>query len=459
MVRAVQGPPFSSVTRWLESSFETHMTDEAPRIAFLGFCDRAETITKGHHVFWHRNIMGLSPSRVFHVLPVNLRGQMIATALFRPRPGDAFKLVFRCAAAQKEFEITLELSSVVQSERRGASKPVEHAEVEQGFDGWVVDCYPLTADMLIYEPGVYKIYLRSNSHETCLGEVSIVNLALPPYTAEEVAAIRSNPFGKKLVRVEIKCTLCSSSLRVYAGLERSAKLEAEGWTWNFDISDDRYRCQCGAQDFSLAPLKNGLHGFLRENFKTPAEESDLSAPVSSVRLYEDSALQEYCRQFKELIDSCPAEEKVQAFLETHEIFFSLFLPRKLMLKPQVLTKYCADFAILNERKELLLIEIERPGLQLLRRDGLITADLQHAFGQVQDWCRVFDDHRAAALAAWGLHVEDVAKVRGVVIAGRTPTNEMEERRLRSEKRGDIDFYTHDDLLKGVTGLVRQVASV
>ena len=182
-------------------------------------------------------------------------------------------------------------------------------------------------------------------------------------------------------------------------------------------------------------------------------------PVNSVRLYEDSTLQEYCRQFKELIDSDPVEEKVQEFLATHEVFFTSFLPRRLMLKPPILTEYRADFAILNERKELLLIEIERPGLQLLRKDGLITADLQHAFGQVQDWCRVFEDHRVAALAAWGLHVEDVAKVRGVVIAGRTPGDESEERRLRSEKRGDLEFYTLDNLLKAVTGLVRQVASI
>ncbi len=435
------------------------MAEEAvPRIAFLGFCDRAETITKGSHAFWHQNILGLSPSRVFHILPVNLRGQIVATAIFRPRPGDAFTLIFRCAPQKREFDITFGVSEVTQSQRPSGAKPVEKIQVEDAFDGWILACYPLLVDVFVYESGVYKIYLRSDSGETCLGEVSILNLEMPPYSGEEIAAIKSNPFGKKLVRIELTCKLCSSSLRAYAGLERSAKLEGEGWTWNFDIRDDRYHCECGTQDFSLTPIRQGLHGFLRESFSKPTAENSLSA-INSVRLYEDSALQEYCRQFKELIDSNPSEESVQVFLETHEIFFSHFLPRRLMLKPQVLTEYRADFAILNERKELLLIEIERPNLQLLRRDGLITAELQHAFGQVQDWCRVFDDHRGAALAAWDLHLEDVAKVRGVVIAGRTPTDEAQERRLRSENRGDIEFYTHDDLLKGVTGLVRQVAGV
>jgi hypothetical protein len=95
---------------------------------------------------------------------------------------------------------------------------------------------------------------------------------------------------------------------------------------------------------------------------------------------------------------------------------------------------------------------------LLRRDGVITADLQRAFSQVQDWFRVFHDHRAAALDILGLRLADVANVRGVVVAGRTPSEEADARRLRSERRNEIEFYTYDDLLKGVTGVIRQVSN-
>ena len=56
-------------------------------------------------------------------------------------------------------------------------------------------------------------------------------------------------------------------------------------------------------------------------------------------------------------------------------------------------------------------------------------------------------------------MDDVAKVRGIVIACRTPTDDEENRRLRSEGRTDIELYTHDDLLKSVVGLVKQVANV
>jgi hypothetical protein len=437
----------------------TEMTElTAPRFAFLGFCDRAEIITKGHQIQWHENIMGFSRSRLYYFFPVNLRGQKIVTAVFQPRVGEKFKLIFRSVSTQKEFEIVNEISGVVASERLDSQAAPQHTDLEQYSGGWLVAVQNLEIDVFVYERGTYQIYLSSELGEICLGEVWFWSAEVPPFTAQDIAAIKSNPFASKLVRVEFKCKLCGESLRVYAGLERSQRLEAEGYLWNMEINHDRFKCNCGTHDFSLDPIKHGLHGLLRQTFTKPIESSE-GAMMNSVRLYEDSALQEYCRLFQELIDASPGEEKVQDFLEKHEIFFASFLPQKLLVKPPILTKHFADFAILNERKELLLIEIERPNLLLLRKDGNITAELQHAFGQVRDWFQVFDDHRAAALDAWGIKLAEVAKVRGVVIAGRTPNDESAARQLRSENRADIDLYTHDDLLKSVTALTRHMANM
>lgn len=428
--------------------------DRAPRFVFLGFCDRAETITKGHQALWHQNILGLSRSRLFYILPVNLRGQKIATAVFRPCAGDQFKLVFRCAPRNRQFDFTIGISSVTEARRTSETAPAETKELLEGGDGWVLNVAPLDFDVFVFEGGVYDVYLSTESGEDRLGDVVLSNAEVPQFTPEEVAAIKSNPFGMKVVRVEFKCVLCGESLRAYAGLESNTKLEGEGWKRNTDLLDDRFRCTCGVNDFSLEPIRKGLHGFLRASFDKVTQ-----GPVfSSIRMYEDSVLAEHCRQFSELINSNPKEEKIQTFLESHEIFFSTFAPRRLMVKPRVLANYFADFAILNERSELLLVEIERPGMLLLRRDGVITADLQRAFSQVQDWFRVFHDHRAAALDILGLRLADVANVRGVVVAGRTPSEEADARRLRSERRNEIEFYTYDDLLKGVTGVIRQVSN-
>jgi len=110
-----------------------------------------------------------------------------------------------------------------------------------------------------------------------------------------------------------------------------------------------------------------------------------------VRLYEDSALAETCRKFVRLLDSEPDEEQVQKFLESNPVFFHTFTPIKLIPKPPILTEYKADFAVLNNRRELLLIEIERPALRLLKKDGGVTADLQHAIDQVRNWMCVVND--------------------------------------------------------------------
>jgi hypothetical protein len=125
----------------------------------------------------------------------------------------------------------------------------------------------------------------------------------------------------------------------------------------------------------------------------------------------------------------------------------------------VLAKYHVDFAILTRRKELVLIELERPGLRLLRKDGSITADLQHALTQVHSWLQVFSDHRGAALDAFDLKLSDVTKIRGAVIAGRDPKNEAQNRLLRERLCGDIEFYTYDDILSFVKSLLKQIANV
>ena len=120
----------------------------APRFAFLGFCDRAEVITKGHHALWHQNILGLCRSRLFYVLPVNLRGQKIVTAVFRPRVGDQFKLVFRCAPKNRQFEFTIGISSVAEAQRPSETAPTEARELPEGGDGWVFNVAVLDLSLI-----------------------------------------------------------------------------------------------------------------------------------------------------------------------------------------------------------------------------------------------------------------------------------------------------------------------
>jgi hypothetical protein len=427
---------------------------KAPRLAFLGFCDRVAEITNGPPLFWYRDLLGISMVRVSHLFPLNLKGQKLVAAIYDPRSGDNFKLLFRGGESQQPFEISL---LVQMTQHPGAENAtITGPSVADGsvVAGWFLIANEISTDVMVNEPGEYRVFFSSGVSEEYVGTAILAHAAVPPLGEEEIAAIKSDPLGAKTVRMEISCKFCGDSLKAYTGIERQDLLEKEGWLWSQGIQQEKFVCNCGKTSFSLIPIRTGLHGLLRRNLNLGT-----NSHVSTVRQYEKSALEESCRRFLKLISSDPGEEDVQKFLEENTIFFHPFLPEKLMFKKPVLTKYFVDFAILNNRQELLLIEIERPGLRLLKKDGGVTADLQHALDQVRHWIQVFDDHRVAALEAFNLKLDEVAKVRGVVIAGRKPRVEKYARILRSTSWGDIELLTYDDLLRGVTEIIKHVANV
>ena len=63
-----------------------------PHICVVGFCDRSVDLTKGHPAFWHRNIIGLSMTKVFHVYPLNLRGHKIVLSIYDLNIGEVIDL-------------------------------------------------------------------------------------------------------------------------------------------------------------------------------------------------------------------------------------------------------------------------------------------------------------------------------------------------------------------------------
>jgi hypothetical protein len=102
------------------------------------------------------------------------------------------------------------------------------------------------------------------------------------------------------------------------------------------------------------------------------------------------------------------------------------------------------------------IEIERATMKLLTKERRITAELQHAFTQVVDGTQEVNNHRSAALSTLRMELKDVAAVRGIVIAGRTPTDHEDARALRRSFSGDVELFTYDDLLRDVAEIIRQV---
>ncbi len=434
---------------------DSHPELRAPRLAFLGLCDRAQTITEGHVAFWRTNLLGLSLTRVFPVFPTHLRGLKIALAIYQPQGGESFKIVFRGTNGQPPFEIGLQIAGSTVSNAQADASIIDTEQKTGVLDqGWAFIANEIAADIMVVSPGIYQAFLSSSDGEQYIATVTLAHAPRPPYSAEELTAIRSDPMARKFVRMQVTCKLCGGGVKAYAGIERSPSLEGQGFSLNHEIKEDNFVCSCGKTQFSLIPIRTGLHGLLQRHLTPQTDES-----ISAVKLYEKTALEESCRQLLKLIESNTKEEELQNFLESYPIFFHVFMPKRIIFKPKILTKYVADFAVLNGRDELLLVEIEKPHLRLLKKDGDITAGLEHAFHQVRTWTQELNDFRDAALNAMNLRLEEVAGLRGVVVAGRKPSDEKKLRLLRSVSTTAIELFTYDDLLNSVTELIKHVASI
>ncbi len=180
-------------------------------------------------------------------------------------------------------------------------------------------------------------------------------------------------------------------------------------------------------------------------------------------MYQESKLESICSGFGQFLDQHPDnEEEVQEFIEENPVLLHRYSPKRIWYKAPILASYKTDIVILTHQRELVLIELEKPGTQLLKRDGGMCAELQTAFDQVRDWLHYAEDHKAAVLKEIGqLALADVTKIRGVVIAGRDkPYNVEHLRHLKWTNFGsNIEFLTYDDLMGSVVSLVRAVGNL
>lgn len=175
------------------------------------------------------------------------------------------------------------------------------------------------------------------------------------------------------------------------------------------------------------------------------------------QLYREGVLKPCQAEFETLLNSEPDEETIQDFIEENRVLLLQFAPQMIFWKSPILTKYKTDITIHNNKRELILIELEKPSTRLLTKKSGVAAPLQHAIDQVSDWLQTVDDHKAAALECIGLKLENVTSVRGVVIAGRDdPYPATHIRKLKARDFGRISFFTYDDLLRNLAALMSTV---
>ncbi|HEY1525722.1 MAG TPA: Shedu anti-phage system protein SduA domain-containing protein [Candidatus Angelobacter sp.] len=392
------------------------------------------------------NILGLADDVFSFIYPLNLSGLGMGVAIFEPTPKTKTTLLFRNTETLDQFEIIFEMT--ITGIPEGAPEPSFQGQ------GWMKFFANVPDKTMALRPGQYKVYVKTVIGEEFLGYLNFHHAEPPALTGATIEAIKADPMARKFVRYSMLCNKCQNQFRCYSGVERSRESEAQGWIWQPEIPDI-FTCTCGALKIQLQYIKKGLHGLLNRSIATVDNMTTISA------LYSRSALEEYCRQFQSLLNSRPKNEEIlQKFLDEHKVFLHRFAAQQIRSKPPILSKFNADFVILNNRKELLLIEIERSTVKLLKKSKNafgVTAELQHAIDQVRSWRQVFDDYRDAALGNIDIDKKDVAKIRGVVIAGRTPENAAEARYLRSLDLG-VDLFTYDDLISDVVESIRHIAA-
>lgn len=422
-----------------------------PRVAFLGWCDRYAENKAGQPIFWHHHLVGVSQNRVSCIYPLPLQGQHLLVGIYEPRAGESFYLEFRERTLGRTVDLSIQIESMELIDP--LSGATQTGTDSSAFPGWALRVVGLNKDFMIMEPGKYEVYLKIGSNDHFLGETQFAFATPAPLSPDDTVALKSDPLSVKLVRMELSCKSCKDRLRVYAGLDRNPKLEDEGWQWHRSLGPE-FVCSCGKTKFPLVYLREGLSGAL-----VRSTQPLTSNAVDLLRTYEVSALEEACREFAGLLDRSSSEEEVQNFLESHPVFWHSFAPVKLMFKKPILSKYVTDFVILNERKELMLVEIEKPGTPLIKDDGAMRHELQHAMAQANNWLQQLGEHRAAGLDCIGLKMDDVVRVKALVVAGRTPKDPALNRRLRFLEMNDITFLTFDDLLHRTREVIRHIANV
>ncbi len=152
----------------------------------------------------------------------------------------------------------------------------------------------------------------------------------------------------------------------------------------------------------------------------------------------------------------PDERQLQTFLASHPyaLVLGVLGQRRtawVLDRPRFGAEYVPDFLI-GMRDSLgpvwMLVELESPTADPLRKDGSIRKDLHHAVEQVQDYRRWLSRHGAyfrEQSGCWGIE----AGCSASIVIGRREMRDNEDGlgRIRDFKRDDIYVMSYDRLVE------------
>ncbi len=416
------------------------------RVIFLGLAERANQVRDAGSDFLKTNIIGLKQHIFAPFHPIFMNGIFVVIAIQYTHYSDSIEIEINNEKGERKIYFQIQPSVVERDNSIPLTQDGPLLVHRDGEVAWQLFSFPMVSNqgLLLEDAGRFRVRALSNGSWSDIGTFHCFVVDPPPLTEDFKSAIRSNPFAAKSVRMSVVCEDCKNDLRFYAGIEKNAHMEADGWLWYSDLPDE-YKCKCGKVFINLRSIRSNFHGILGQSISRSEMRVDA--------LYEKSFIENIGLEFSRLVKSRPGEELIQKFIEKNPILLHRFPSTRLFFKPSILTKYKADFAIITPNKELILIEIEKSGMILLTRNGEVSSQLTHAMGQVHDWLHEINLHRHAFLKSLEIDDHEVASVRGVVIAGLDEGYNRERlQRLKGDDRGNIMILTYTDLIGGLVAL-------
>ncbi len=425
-----------------------------PRIALLGICHRARYERGDQPVLSYIDILGLRKVVLPYIYPFDASAHYLALAVYGIELSNPGAVVLRSRGGNQVFRVDISASPEVDI---AGSKSTKGDNSESGIlvavgdaPSWTMFLAPLNG-VVLNEPQTLEAFFLDEEGEIPLGILAFGLASAPPLTPDRIAAIKSDPQAIKALRLQLGCKHCDSKLKVFAALEKTKECDKD-FIWYQDVPE-YFKCSCGKTSFSLNILRTNMHALLG---KRDIDVKNLSFSA----LYEHRAIDQISQELLHLVKTKPREEDVQRFLSKNPIVFHFLSPLRLYEKPPILSKHQADFAILDSRGTLIFVEIERPDIRLIRKDGATSAEMEHAISQVRDWLFLYEKHRGAVLECLDFRDREVTRVRGLVIAGRDQGYDSEKlRRFKWQDRGAIDCMTYDDLLSILAALNREMKAI
>lgn len=422
-------------------------------IIILGICDKAAYIYDVHPNFNKWNVLGLRSQFISPIFPFTLSNIYIAFSILANSTEKRYKIDVEDENGKFVGDLSIQYKTQRQEENDDSMiEKGRYVSIHKRSDGWITQFIKFDANLMIYAPGEYRLVAYADGVIEDVHTISIIPVNIPDITEEQRVALKSSPNAMKKAIMEFGCQNCDYKYKVYTALERDIELENKGYIFNKEISTT-IKCDCGSTILDLSYVKKNLHAFLLGIYGHDEK-------IDFIPTYERSTIEVIRNEFNRLIDTKPKEEKIQKFINDNPILLSSFCAKKIFIKPKILTEYIADYGILTSNRELILIEIEKADIRLVKKDGGIHSELNHAFDQVKDWFSVVDDYKDAVLISMDIKKEDIDVIKGVVIAGRD--NNYNKKALRKIKiYGDskITFLSYDDLLYKIDTLMIELRKI